>query len=481
VFTSVGNKVIPVVAVAFAVGAGTAVAGGQAPNTDADYTPFAAFTPLATSAECAVGPVVGDPFTLPSGYGQQVIVQEGDGGSINLFDMLTQNESGKDEGRYLYRTHETATNGQVTLTDLQTGVTEILAQRSDFERFDGIAWTPWGTLLAAEEVIIAAAKDPSVPQAVGGLVYEFFVDPDDPSELDPSREPITPGDGTTDNVQDGIRARPALGAKSHEGLRFDKQGYLYGIAETRGISGPAGQSGAVFRFVPDEKGDLSAGQLQALQTDDGLPGRGLYGSGRWIDLDQGAVQVNADAEAEAKGANQYERPEDVETGQSTGRDVNNGGNTLYVAITEGTHPPGDLGGVLAVDLSSQNKPFAYPYVGVDASKTTTPDFANPDNLALDREGNLVITEDTDTPPGGDIWIAARPTGRGGQPAATVQRFASLRDCAAEPTGVYFALDGTSEWTDGTPRAQSVGDETLFVNRQHAGNPELDQTVAIFPS
>ena len=98
-FTSVGNKAFPVVAVvALAVSAGTAVAGGQARNTDADYTPFAAFTPLATSAECAVGPVVGDPFTLPSGYGQQVIVQEGDGGSIDLFDMLTQNETGKDKG-----------------------------------------------------------------------------------------------------------------------------------------------------------------------------------------------------------------------------------------------------------------------------------------------------------------------------------------------------------------------------------------------
>ena len=252
-----------------------------------------------------------------------------------------------------------------------------------------------------------------------------------------------PGTGRPTTCRDGIRARPALGAKSHEGLRFDKRGYLYGIAETRGISGPAGQSGALFRFVPDKKGDLSAGQLQALQTDDGLPGQGLYGSGRWIDLERAAVQVNADAEAEAKGANQYERPEDVETGQSTGRDVNNGGNTLYVAITEGTHPPGDLGGVLAVDLSSKNKPFAYPYVGVDASNTTAPDFANPDNLALDREGNLVITEDTDTPPGGDIWIAAAPTGPGGQPAATVQKFTSLRDCAAEPTGVYFALDGTS--------------------------------------
>jgi len=63
----------------------------------------------------------------------------------------------------------------------------------------------------------------------------------------------------------------------------------------------------------------------------------------------------------------------------------------------------------------------------------------------------------------------------------VQRFASLKDCIAEPTGVYFALEGTAQFTRGGPFEEFVGDETLFVNRQHAGQGTvLDQLVAIVP-
>lgn len=56
------------------------------------------------------------------------------------------------EARSLYWTHETRENAAVSLTDLETGETRLLAQRSDWERFDGLEWTPWGTLLAGEEV-----------------------------------------------------------------------------------------------------------------------------------------------------------------------------------------------------------------------------------------------------------------------------------------------------------------------------------------
>ncbi|MBA3473172.1 MAG: hypothetical protein H0T57_08085, partial [Rubrobacter sp.] len=270
---------------------------GQAINTKADYTPFEKFTPLASSTAC-VGEPSGKqakPFVIPTGYNQQVVAEEGDPGTnanTDNWDMNTQNEFGTDAGRYVYRTHENRDKpSQVSLTDLTTGASEILAERADWEAFDGIVWTPWGTILAAEETIRQAKPDPQVTQASGGLVYELFVDEDDPSKLDPSREKITRGDGTTDTVQDGIRARPALGAKSHEGMRFDKQGFLYGIAESRGQT-TAGQAGAVFRFVPDRKGDLSKGQLQALQTPDRR-----YGEGQWIDLDRTQVQIDADREA----------------------------------------------------------------------------------------------------------------------------------------------------------------------------------------
>ena len=459
---------------------------GKAIDTEADYTPFERFTPLASSTPC-VGEESGpqsEPFVLPPGYRQRVVAEEPPGvrsaglnANSDVWDMSTQNEFGKDAGRYVYRTHENRDKpGQVSLTDLKTGRSRILAERADWEAFDGIVWTPQGTILASEETIKQAKPDPQVPQASGGLVYEFFVDEDDPSRLDPSREPITPGDGTNDTTQDGIRARPALGAKSHEGMRFDKRGFVYGIAESRGQT-TTGQAGAIFRFIPDRKGDLSRGQLQALVTENRRTGEG-----RWVNLDRTAVQVDADAEAENKGANEYQRPEDVETGESTGKDRNNGGNTLYVGITEGAEE-----GVLAIDLSAKDRPFAYPYVGALAGNEPA-GFENPDNLALDSKGNLAIAEDPPVNPvGADVFVAAPPRGKdddgeGGkrrQPARTVQRFSSLKDCAAEPSGPYFALKGTERFSEEIGLEDVVNGETLFDHRQHAGQTTpIDSLVAI---
>jgi uncharacterized protein len=266
-------------------------------------------------------------------------------------------------------------------------------------------------------------------------------------------------------VQDGIRARPALGAKSHEGMRFDKQGNHYGISES--------DPGSIYRFVPDRTGDLSEGTLQALKTDDGRTGEG-----EWIDIPDEAAETDAQEAATELGANGYSRPEDVETGESTGKDSNNGANTLYVAIT-GTDE------VLAIDLSSKKRPFAYQYVGAEAGNAT-PEFEAPDNLALDRKSNLAITEDPGGEPpektlGDDIWIAEPPQNGRRQPAGEIKRFASLKDCIAEPTGIYFALKGTSGFTEGTSREELVTDESLFVHRQHAGEgTTLDQFVSIAP-
>jgi len=419
---------------------------------------------------------------LSPGYDQTVVAEESDpvtgGTNTDLWDMNTQNEFGKDAGRYLYRTHETNSAGQVTVTDLKTGETKRLAQRPDWERFDGIVWTPWGTILAAEETNAASQPDPNVPQSQAGLVYELFVDRKDPSRLDPSRERITPNDGTTDTVQDGIRARPALGSKSHEGMRFDKRGYHYGISEVA--------PGGVFRFVPDRKGELAEGTLSVYKSANGQDGQGT-----WVPIPDAQAESNAQSAANGLQGNGYSRPEDVETGESTGHDPNNGGNTVYVAIT-GTDD------VLAIDLSSKERPFGYFYVNNQPRPTSpTPnasaEFDAPDNLALDRDGNLAISED---PPGNavgaDVWIAAPPRGNDDneddagrhQPASTVQRFASLKDCVGEPTGIYFAVEETEEYAEDNPtlvEPELVNGETLFVNRQHAGQTSpVDQLVAIAP-
>src|SRR5262245_12328772 len=138
-----GLRVAVGLAVCAAVMAGTAIAAidGKGKDTRADFTPFERFTPLSASADR--GAPVDDPFVLPDGYEQLVVAREGDGGTTDLWDMNTQNESGKDAGRYVYRTHEVGGAGQLSVTDLETGTTTVLATRPHWERLDGIAWTPW--------------------------------------------------------------------------------------------------------------------------------------------------------------------------------------------------------------------------------------------------------------------------------------------------------------------------------------------------
>jgi secreted PhoX family phosphatase len=94
------------------------------------------------------------------------------------------------------------------------------------------------------------------------------------------------------------------------------------------------------------------------------------------------------------------------------------------------------------------------------------DFESPDNLALDNSGNMYITED----PGGsapsktlgdDVWFAPFNPQSGAR-ALPVQRFFSITDCNAEPTGLYM----------------SVSNKTLFVDIQHRGGDGADLSVAI---
>jgi secreted PhoX family phosphatase len=389
----------------------SAIRGGADNATKGSFQ----FQPLLTSAPCTPGGNVAQLFKLPAGFAQRNIASEPD--FPDLPDMNTLNENGPQAGRFLYATHETGSNGAVSVVDLETGVTRILAQQSTWGRLDGIVWTPWGSLLIAEE-------------RAGGLVYEL--------------DPFT----------GAAVARPAIGRKSHEGMRFDPQGNLYTISESN--------PGYVFKFTPDVYGDLSSGQSYALKIT--VPDGDRTGEAEWVSLDRAQVEVNADVAAAAVGATGYNRPEDVETATSTGNN-RGGANTLYVAITGA----GD-NRILAVDLreprGGNNHVTAFVYDYVKIGLNAPADFEMPDNLALDKNGNLYITEDPATAPstlrGDDIWVAVPGSGGQHQPASSVVRFASLTDCNAEPTGIYFDLSG----------------RTLFVHAQHRGGDGLDKTVAI---
>lgn len=402
------------------------------------------FEPLPASAACVPGGAGTfpdeQPFVLPPGFEQTIVARESDGGSTDNWDMNTLNETGAHAGQFLYRTHETPTAGQVTVTDLETNVTRVLAQRPDWNRLDGIVWTPWGTLLIGEEMRPErqpSLPDPMFPQAQAGLIYEV--------------DPVTGA-----NI-----ARPALGAKAHEGMRIDPQGNVYGISETApttmvGTPPRPAPGGYIFKFVPDFPGDLSSGQLYALKIV--APTGDRIGEAVWIPLDRAAVQIDADAAATAAGATGYGRPEDVEMATATGNN-RSGSNILYVAVTDESR-------VLRIELREPNgsdehaTAFVSDYVrrGVNAPM----DFTNPDNLALDKNGNLFITEDTTIPPGMDVWVAVPDPGQR-LTAEQVVRFASLTDCEAEPSGIYFDTNG----------------KTLFINVLHRGGPDpRDLGVAI---
>lgn len=386
------------------------------------------FAPLAASANGRATDT-GAPWVLPAGFRQYVVAGEPDldvyPGANDWPDMNTVNETGRQAGRYLFRTHEVrgatdnSSRGAVSVVDLKTGKAEVLVQRADWDAVDGIRWTPWGSLLFDEETDT-------------GRLYEVR---------------FTGGDLTK---AASVTEHPALGVMAHEGIEIGADGSVYVIDEFRG--------GAIYRFVPDRKGDLSAGQLFALKVADG--GSGLdVGQGSWVPLDRNAVRVSARAavaaaNAAGAGISTFQRPEDLERI----------GNVLYVAITE-AEPQAQAAGaasgdgrVVAVDLKTLKvTDFVRPGLNVAGERTGVTGLKNPDNLAEGPGGRLWLVEDNSY---SDIW-AAGPDADGNGSADTVSLFASLTDAAAEGTGLYFGPDG----------------HTLYVNIQHSGTGN-DQTIAI---
>ena len=146
--------------IACAVAAALAVAA----NAHAEHSttgPFG-FEPIAQSANSADWDPTA-PWLIPEGFTQSVVSDETDlniydGGRDDWNDMNTVNETGRHAGRYLYRTHELRLpdslpeGGTVSVVDLKTGEAKILAQDPSYDALDGIRWTPWGTVLFAEEV-----------------------------------------------------------------------------------------------------------------------------------------------------------------------------------------------------------------------------------------------------------------------------------------------------------------------------------------
>jgi len=407
-----------------------ALGAGIAGATPSSETGPMGFTPIDGSAGYADGtdgtwdPTA--PWNIPDGFTQELVSGEladrcggtgldvYGGGLDDWEDMNTVNETGRRAGRYLYRTHEVRLSnpgadpvypagGAVSVVDLQTCAARVIAQDPTWTALDGIRWTPWGTVLFAEETD-------------NGRLFELVLDPDDP-------------------MSGSVLERPAVGLLAHEGIEIGNDGSVYVVDEFRGQT--SGFGGGVYRFVPDRRGDLSSGELYALAVD-GVDG---VGQGAWVGpIDPATARVSGTA----AGGTGYQRPEDLERI----------GDVLYVAVTEGL---GYDGRVLAVDLSSLEvsdfvKPGANVAVEVNGVQSG---LDNPDNLAEGPDHRLWVVEDN-VP--SDIWVAQ---GRGGR-ASSVDLFASLTDPGAEGTGIYFGKDPRNLFVNVQHSAAADGDGTWAI-------------------
>jgi uncharacterized protein len=410
-------------------------------------TSFKNFTPMRGDVGAATLPESA-PYKLSSPHFSQKTIVARDPAQTRRFDsgnydMQTANETGPEAGRYLFTPYETGQAG-IQRTDLRTMQTTTIwsaPAAGSHVSFDASRWTPWGSLLTAEE----SWSDPAGPTSKYGRLYEVTNPLAAPADIE-------------------VRHRTILPRVSHEGLAFDNKHNLYFIDERNGSH--------LFKFTSASpqagNGDdfFAAGQTFVLRVGNGTV-REATGVATWIPLTDrdgvalpGAVVVTdpnglsaidgrATPKLPAFLGTGFDRPEDLEI-----KTLKNGRQMLFVAAT--THHK-----VFSIDLRNDT-------VRLFASRDT-PDmatgspvgavFSNPDNLAIDADGNLYIVEDQ---PGGvaDIWFARDENNDG--VAEAVGKWASLSTRGAESTGLYF---------------DTLKPSTAYINVQHPDSG-VDRTIMI---
>ena len=406
-------------------------------------TRFSDYTPMAASA----GPVALINEDMPITFGNPDFQQRSIGDRFTQlaankpnsgnWDMITVNETGAHKARYLFTVFETSQSG-VQRHDLQTGTTDTIWQSptpGGHVAFDACYWTPWGTLITAEE---SWETNPAGSTSPYGRFFELK----NPITAPGIVNPVTP----LSNAAADFAHQNVIPRVSHEGVQFDKAGNMYFIDELNGGSLYKYVPAAKLAFITSGQADyFAAGQTFVLRVGDGNTPNAT-GAYTWVPFTDetgaalpGAITItdvngvtsvdgrNTTDRPAFKGTD-YQRPEDLQIQTVSGREY------LYVATTTTNE-------VYRLDLTNNvisvfaNRATINLATGLPVGSA----LASPDNLAIDHEGNIYIIEDRNGGSDDDIWFAKDVNNDGDLTDAGegMGRWASNGTPGSEFTGLYF--------------------------------------------
>ena len=195
----------------------------------ADSTRFSDFTPLTTSAGPTLdesAPILfGNPQFWQRSIADRLTQLAAGKPNAGAWDMNTVNETGPRKGRYLFTVFEQEPSG-VQRHDLRTGKTDTIwtAQSASSHRsFDPSFWTPWGTLIVAEESWATAVAGSTSPY---GRLFEL----QNPTQAPAILNPVT----AVSSAGAAFVHQNVIPRTSHEGIQFDSDGNMYFIDELNG-------------------------------------------------------------------------------------------------------------------------------------------------------------------------------------------------------------------------------------------------------
>lgn len=378
---------------------------------------IACFTSLLPSAQV-------QSMVLPSSHDFQIIFSEGDIYSAdgtaargnNDFTGYIPFSKGDSEKGHLAINHETNPGGVSMLDIHYDAATENwmidASAPVDFsapsimktERNCSGGVTPWGTVITSEETMATSPITPDGYYAVGWHV-----------EIDPKTRMIKEyGNGKPEKLW-------AMGRISHENI-------VVADDSLTAYYGEDASSGNMFKFVADNKMDLSKGTLYVLKLDGNLSNNEPTSSiGTWVVVPNSTVEDcnNTKSVALALGGTRFNGVEDAEISPLDGKIyfTAKGNSRTYRFKDDGM-------GVSEFETFVGGQTYSINYGTGIAQEAWG---SGNDNLTFDDKGNLWVLQD-----GGrnHIWLV-RPDHTQASPKVELFMKTPL---GSEPTGMTFSPD-----------------------------------------